>query len=92
MKRLCQHISKALESSLFKSQKKSLQLITNNFYDVLRICAVLYLLNVIFSVLATCALTEIWAVEKIEFDIEEINSAAVFLVIGTTIFSVIVTH
>jgi hypothetical protein len=76
----------------FQIAKKSLLLITNNFYDVLRICAVLYLLNVIVNVLAIYALTGIWAVEKVEFDDEEINSGLVALmVIGSILVSAIVT-
>ena len=76
----------------FQIAKKSLQLITNNFYDVLRICSVLYLLNVIVNLLATYALTGIWTVQNVEFGVEEINSGASVLIIFVTVtFSMIVT-
>jgi hypothetical protein len=76
----------------FKIAKKSLQLITNNFYDVLRICSVLYLLNVIVNMLATYAITGFWPLQNGEFDVEEIDSNVSFLIIFVTMtFSMIVT-
>lgn len=76
----------------FQIAKKSLQLITNNFYDVLRICGVLYLLNVIANMLSAYAITGNWTVQNQEFDLEEINSGAIALiVIGTIIFQGIIT-
>lgn len=77
---------------VFQIAKKSLQLITNNFYDVLRICSVLYLLNVIVNMLATYALTGIWTVKNVEFNVEEINSgASVLIIFVMMIFSTVVT-
>lgn len=76
----------------FQIAKKSLQLITNNVYDVLRICAVLYLLNLIFKMIVMYVFAGIWTVEPVKFDVEEINSGLVALmVIGSILVSTIIT-
>ena len=76
----------------FQIAKKSLQLITNNVYDVLRICAVLYLLNLIFNMIVMYVFAGIWTVEPVKFDVEEINSGLVALmVIGSILVSTIIT-
>jgi hypothetical protein len=76
----------------FQIAKKSLLLITNNFYDVLRICAVLYLLNVIFNIIGVYVFAGIWTVVPVKFDDEEINFGLfALMVIGSMLVSAIVT-
>jgi hypothetical protein len=65
----------------FSIARKSFQLITSNFQDVFRICAVLYFISYVSSALATYLTTGVWTLAPLDpkTDLNTLTDVALFI-------------